>query len=433
MPPDFRRLLVAACTLAALALPVSGSCAADRTVANNSAPNGSAPNRTAPPPGGTAEYPTPTPDRTMPNRTAPSPDGATDSTAPSPEGSGAEVAAPAGPTAYPDSDHHTAEGFHNPDGAAVIVEHNRTAFLRWQWERLMSGLPREVPGGWHPPIVHTDLAPFRARGPQPRIAWLGHDTFLLAIGGALVLTDPQFSGRASPVSWAGPRRQVPLPVALAELPRVDVVLISHNHYDHLDRASVLGLNAQPGGPPLFLVPLGLRAWMRGQGIGNVRELDWWEHVQAAGLTLHLVPAQHFSARTPFDTNATLWGGWIVDHPSFRFYFAGDTGYGPLFREIGRRFAPIDLAAIPIGGYEPRWFMSPVHADPQEAVQIHRDVGARRSVGMHWGTFQLTDEALDEPPRALERALAAARIPPGIFDTFGFGEARLLETRQTAAR
>jgi L-ascorbate metabolism protein UlaG (beta-lactamase superfamily) len=331
--------------------------------------------------------------------------------------------------AVPLAAHHTGRGFRNP-GVPDLV-HNRGAFLRWQWERLLAGLPREVPGGWHPPVTRPDLEPFRARGPQPRIAWLGQDTFLLAIGGALVLTDPQFSERASPVSFIGPRRHVAVPVPLADLPHVDVVVISHNHYDHLDRASVLGLNAQPGGPPLFLVPLGLRAWLRGQGIENVRELDWWEQVQAHGLTLHLVPAQHFSARTPFDTNETLWGGWIVDHPSFRFYFAGDTGYGPLFREIGRRFAPIDLAALPIGSYEPRWFMRPVHIDPEEAVRIHQDVGARRSVGMHWGTFQLTDEALDEPPRALAAALAAAQVPEADFFTLGFGEALALDAHPPA--
>jgi N-acyl-phosphatidylethanolamine-hydrolysing phospholipase D len=327
------------------------------------------------------------------------------------------------------SGHRTANGFRNPGGEAT--PHGPGDLLRWQWERWRNDLPHEVPGGWHPPVVKPDLEPFRARGPEPRIAWLGHDTFLLLIGGTVIMTDPHLTERASPVSFAGPKRQVPAPVAVGELPHVDVVLISHNHYDHLDRGTVLALNGQSGGPPLFLVPLGVKAWMEDQGIRSAQELDWWEQTNARGLTVHFVPAQHFSARTPFDTNRTLWGGWIVDHPSFRFYFAGDTGYDPVFKEIGQRFAPIDLAAIPIGAYEPRWFMRPVHVNPEEAMQIHVDVGARRSVGMHWGTFQLTDEALDEPPKALAAALAAAHLPPDSFVPMGFGEEQVLAPRPVA--
>ncbi len=326
--------------------------------------------------------------------------------------------------------HHTDQGFRNPD--IPDVAHNRGRFLRWQWERLWAGLPREVPGGWHPPVLKPDLEPFRTRGAEPRIAWFGQDTFLLSIGGVLVMTDPHLTDRASPVSFLGPQRQVPLPVRIEDLPPVDVVLISHNHYDHLDLETVQRLNAQPGGAPQFLVPLGLKAWMAEAGIERVVELDWWQHAEVRGLTLVLVPAQHFSARTPFDTNCTLWGGWIVDHPSFRFYFAGDTGYGPLFEEIGRRFAPIDLAALPVGSYEPRWFMSPVHVDPEEAVQIHLDVGARHSVGMHWGTFQLTDEALDEPPRALAAALKKHGVSAETFFLMQFGEVRKLDARPAAA-
>jgi L-ascorbate metabolism protein UlaG (beta-lactamase superfamily) len=280
-------------------------------------------------------------------------------------------------------------------------------------------------------VLKPDLEPFRARGPEPRLAWFGHDTFLLSIGGVLVLTDPHLTGRASPVSFIGPHRYVPLPVRIEDLPRVDVVVISHNHYDHLDLGTVQRLNAQPGGAPQFLVPLGLKAWLAEAGIVRVIELDWWQHAAVGGLTLHLVPAQHFSARTPFDTDRTLWGGWIVDHPSFRFYFAGDTGYGPLFKEIGRRFAPIDLAALPVGSYEPRWFMRSVHIDPEEAVQIHIDVGARRSVGMHWGTFQLTDEALDEPPRALAAALQQHGISAETFFVMQFGEVRGLAAHAVA--
>lgn len=311
------------------------------------------------------------------------------------------------------------------------MRHNRGAFFRWQWERFWAGLPRKVPGGWHPPVLKPDLEPFRARGPEPRLAWFGHDTFLLSIGGVLVMTDPHLTERASPLPF-GFKRQVPSPVEIGELPHIDVVVISHNHYDHLDRGTVQRLNAQPGGPPQFLVPLGLKAWMAEAGIAKVIELDWWQSAEVSGLQLHLVPAWHFSARTPWDTNKTLWGGWIVDHPTFRFFFAGDTGYDTLFKEIGRRFAPIDLAAIAIGAYEPRWFMSPVHINPEEAVKIHLDVGARRSVGMHWGTFQLTDEALDEPLVALAAARSELHVSPEAFFVMQFGEVRRLEPRSEAA-
>jgi N-acyl-phosphatidylethanolamine-hydrolysing phospholipase D len=357
---------------------------------------------------------------------------ATPAVSPTPSPTASPPPAPADPQSslYDDPAlHRTADGFHNPDETPEEQgRRGRVALLRWQWERLWSDLPKKVPGGWRPPVTKPNLAPYRTPGPDPVFTWLGHDTFLLTIGGVVIATDPHLSERASPVTFAGPKRLVPPPVQVGELPHVDLVLVSHNHYDHMDRATLQGLQAQAGGPPLFIVPLGNLHWMTEQGIANVRELDWWEHVEFRGLTVHAVPAQHFSARTPFDTNRTLWSGFIVEHPTFRFYFAGDTGYGPLFKEIGRRFAPIDLAAIPIGAYEPRWFMQPVHADPAEAVKIHEDVGARRSVGMHWGTFQLTDEAMDEPPQALGAALTAAGIPRDAFFVMGFGETRHMAQR-----
>ncbi len=337
------------------------------------------------------------------------------------------------PLAAESQSHHTADGFRNSHPTETPGRSlSRGSFWKWQWERWRDGLPREVPGGWHPPVLKPDGARFAARGPEPLVAWIGHATLLLSIGGTTVLTDPQFSPRASPLSFVGPERRVPPALSLAELPAIDVVVITHNHYDHLDRESVLALNRQPGGPPRFFVPLGLKAWMAGQGISNVVELDWWEQSAWRGLTMTLVPAQHFSARSPFDTNATLWGGWIVDHPSFRFYIAGDTGYSEDFREIGRRFGPIDLAAIPIGAYEPRWFMGQMHVNPEEAVQVHLDVRARASVAMHWGTFPMTDESLDEPPRALAQALARAHVSPESFFTMQFGAVRTLPMHQPAA-
>jgi L-ascorbate metabolism protein UlaG (beta-lactamase superfamily) len=204
------------------------------------------------------------------------------------------------------------------------------------------------------------------------------------------------------------------------------VVISHNHYDHLDRDTVRRLNRQAGGPPTFFVPLALKAWFLEQGISNVTELDWWESRVHMGLTLHLAPVQHWSQRTPWDRDRTLWGAWVIEHPQMRLLFGGDFGYSQDIADLGTRFGSFDLAALPIGAYEPRWFMSIMHVNPEEAVRAHRDLNARYSVGMHWGTFRLTDERLDEPPRKLAEALSAAGIPPERFFLMKHGETRGLE-------
>ncbi|HEX7927256.1 MAG TPA: MBL fold metallo-hydrolase, partial [bacterium] len=300
------------------------------------------------------------------------------------------------------------------------------------WERWRDGLPKEPEGGYRPAVVTPDVAWLKANTTETSITWIGHVTFLYQVGGANVLTDPHFSERASPFSFAGPKRFVPPALALKDLPHIDAVVISHNHYDHLDRASVVALSKQAGGSPLFLVPLGNKAWFEGEGITNVEELDWWQSREVAGLRVTVVPVQHWSSRTPWDRNETLWGGWIIDHPNFRFMFAGDTGYSADFKEIGAKFPGIDLAGIPIGAYEPRWFMKWAHVNPEEAVQIHKDLGARQSVAMHWGTFQLTDETIDEPPKALARALQQADISPERFFVMKFGETRKFPPRTSRA-
>jgi len=210
------------------------------------------------------------------------------------------------------------------------------------------------------------------------------------------------------------------------------VVVSHNHYDHLDAGTVTRLNRQAGGPPRFFVPLGLKAWFASRGVENVSELDWWDHLQHMGLAIHFVPVQHWSARSPWDRNETLWGGWVIEHPALRFFFSGDTGYSKDFADIRSRLGPIDLAALPVGCYEPRWFMKENHVNPEESVQIHRDLGARRSVGIHWGTFRLTDERLDEPPKKLTEALAAAGIPAEQFFLMKHGETRNLDFLMSAA-
>ena len=259
------------------------------------------------------------------------------------------------------------------------------------------------------------------------VTWIGHATALLRIGGMNVLTDPNFSERASPVSWAGPKRQVPTPYAIDQLPHIDAVLISHNHYDHLDEASVLALNQQAGGPPLFLVPAGLGPWFAERGITSVRSLEWWQSERLGPLTVHAVPAHHWSARGLTDRNRSHWAGWVVQGAGKSAYFAGDTGYSQDFTVIGEKLGPFDLALLPVGAYEPRDFMREQHIDPSEAVAIHRDVRAKVSVGIHWGTFDMADEALDAPLTELPRARQQAGLPDSAFRLLTHGETLVLQT------
>ena len=282
--------------------------------------------------------------------------------------------------------------------------------------------------GWKRPTfpkAHNDPAWLAANRTKTTFTWIGHASFLVQLGGLNILTDPVLSRRTSPVQWAGPARLAPLGLTFDALPKIDVVLISHNHYDHLDDPTVRRLAKRDA--PVFVVPLGLGEWFAKRGIGNVTELDWWQSAEPLGLKVHAVPAQHFSGRGAGDRNRTLWCGFVYEKDGQRHYFAGDTGYGPDFADIGTRFAPIDVAMIPIGAYDPRTFMRPVHVDPDEAVRIHQDVGSRLSLAMHWGTVRLTLEPLDEPPARLSAALAAAAIPTDRFAVMAHGETRVIPT------
>lgn len=229
---------------------------------------------------------------------------------------------------------------------------------------------------------------------DPGATWIGHATVLVRLGGVAFITDPVFSKRASPLRFAGPPRLVAPGVPLEALPPLDFALLSHDHYDHTDLPSVRALAAR--GVP-FVVPRGLGALVRRAGARAI-ELGWWDSAEVNGARVHCVPARHFSGRGLFDRNRRLWAGFVVERDARRFYHAGDTGSFDGFAEIGRRFGPLDLAALPIGAYEPRAMMRHVHVTPEEAVQAGLAVGARATLGMHWGTFDLTDEPLDEPPR-----------------------------------
>jgi len=317
--------------------------------------------------------------------------------------------------------HHSPEGFHNSYPGR---EPDMGDFFRWQWNRL-----------WRDEPMHrADLVPWQAtdaealkRSQGLSATWLGHATVLLNSAGVRVLTDPIFSERASPVSWLGPKRLTALPVDPATLPFVDAVVISHNHYDHLDLPSLRRLNAQAGGPPLFIVPLGNAALLKAEGITTVKELDWWDSMTLKdGLRITLVPTQHWSKRQLLgDRNEALWGGYVLQHRGRQAFFAGDTGYSKDFTDIHTRFGAMDFAMIPIGAYAPRDFMQRQHIDPAEAVRIHQDLKSRLSLGIHWGTFILTDEAIQQPPLDLAVALEKAGVASTQFPRWAIGETRQL--------
>lgn len=330
--------------------------------------------------------------------------------------------APAQAPAHDAPSHHVAGGFINPGFAAP--HHRIGDLLRWRWQAWRAGVAG--PEAYDFPLADNDPARLRANRTKPTVTWVGHATLLVQIAGRNVLTDPHFTERASPVSWAGPRRVVPPGLALDDLPPIDLVVISHDHFDSLDEGSIRRLSARPGGDEtVFVVPLGLGPYLREWGAVRVRELDWWEATDAHGLTVTAVPARHWSKRRLWGRNRTLWAGFAVEGPGLKFLFCGDSGYYEGFAEIGRRLGPFDLAAIPIGAYAPRWFMGPYHMDPEEAVRVFRDVGARRAVAMHWGTFVLTDEPLDEPPRRLAEAREGAGLSRDSFRVLAHGETWVL--------
>jgi N-acyl-phosphatidylethanolamine-hydrolysing phospholipase D len=316
------------------------------------------------------------------------------------------------------------------------------AILRWRFDSWRQNLP--PPAQAPTPSIVPDLGFIQSNAKAgarmvPTVTWIGHATVLAQLGGLNVLTDPIFSNRASPLSFVGPARKQKPGLWLHELPHIDLVVISHNHYDHLDEASVKALAAQPGGPPLFIVPLGQKRWFAAIDIHNVVELDWWQSHRLGELEIVLTPVQHWSGRGLTDRMRTLWGGYAMFAPQLHLFFAGDTGYSKDFADIRARFADrqtpergggFDIALLPIGAYEPRWFMQNQHVDPEQAVRVHRDLGAKASLGIHWGTFSLTDEALDEPPQRLARARQAQGLAEGAFFTLALGQTHKLTPRKS---
>ena len=315
---------------------------------------------------------------------------------------------------YPPSDHFDGREFHNLDGAPA--GRPLADLLRWQlFGGRRAAWPQHPPANAVTPALPSDLAP-----DEMAATFIGHSTFLLQFAGGLnVLTDPVWSERVSPVSFAGPRRARPPALAFDDLPPVGLVLVSHGHYDHLDVPTLRRLDERFN--PLFLTGLGNHAFLRGCGLRQVEELDWWQAHRFRGLEVTFTPAQHWSKRSAGERNSTLWGGFWLHAGKLNAYFAGDSGLGRFFTLIRERLGSPDLALLPIGAYEPRWFMREQHMNPQDAVQAHRALGSRRSVAMHFGTFQLTDEAIDQPILDLAAALETAGIDPAEFIVPRFGE------------
>lgn len=311
------------------------------------------------------------------------------------------------------------------DGATF---HNLEPFEHGSIEDVVTFSSTREPGPW-PEWVDEEpghAPPPRVAFGEVRVTFVGHATMLIQVDGVNVLADPIWSTRSSPVGFAGPHRVRAPGLRFTDLPPIDAVIVSHNHYDHLDLPTLVSLKRAHD--PVFVVPLGNKRLLAANGIHRTVELDWWQLTQVGRLRIHAVPAQHFSSRGVCDRNKVLWAGYVLDASEGPVYFAGDTGWGPHFAQIRERFGRPRLAILPIGAYLPRWFMKPIHIDPREAAKAHQVLGAYNSVGMHFDTFALADEARGQAPKDLRRATAELGIDDADFWVLDFGEGRAVPPR-----
>ena len=329
-------------------------------------------------------------------------------------------------TSPPTPPHHRADGgFRNPWPDAEV--RGFKDLLRWRLiDRPKQTIAPNPPYDSFPRMAPSFVSP-RARVGQRTVTWVGHSTLLLQLGPLNVLTDPVWSERASPLKWIGPKRVMSPGIPFESLPEIDVVLLSHNHYDHLDAPTVRRF-ADRFPNASWVCPLRLGSLLRSFGVRHLVERDWWQTVETPIFKATATPAQHFSARGLGDRGDTLWCGWTIAADGVNVYFAGDTALHPEFDQIGSRLGPFDLALIPIGAYEPRWFMRSVHMNPEDAVDAYRSIAAASGrhcpfVPIHWGTFRLTDEPMDEPPRRFAELWAAQGFARELNWTMAVGETR----------
>jgi L-ascorbate metabolism protein UlaG (beta-lactamase superfamily) len=326
--------------------------------------------------------------------------------------------------AYSISDHYDGTHFFNPEPTirTAPAGSKRPSTLRFILRRL-----RRDPTDWEKWPEHVENKSYPApAGEVPAgsadVTFIGHSCFLIRLPGLTVLTDPVFSKRTSPISFAGPKRVRAPGIALKALPKIDLVLLSHNHYDHLDVASLRKLRRRFPGMRI-VTGLGNASFLARKNLPGAVELDWWETHGLGETRITATPARHFAARTLWDRNETLWAGFVLEHRGVKIYFAGDTGYTKFFGEIGRRLGTPDISLLPIGAYEPRWMMSPVHMNPAEAVRAFVDLGGGQAIGMHFGTVQLTGEGFDQPLTDLAAAKREAGVAEDEFITLDVGETR----------
>jgi L-ascorbate metabolism protein UlaG (beta-lactamase superfamily) len=285
--------------------------------------------------------------------------------------------------------HFDGKRFYNPDAPQA---RGFLDVLRWKLTSRAESSPAFISD------VEQLIPPRHVEGNELRVTLVNHSTVLIQQRASVILTDPIWSQRASPVAWAGPKRRRKPGVQMDDLPPIDAVLISHDHYDHLDLSTLRRLAAR--GHSTFIIAARGARLLRSERIEPVHELDWGESLTLSGFTVNCVPALHFSSRGIFDRNKTLWCGYAIEYPERLVYFAGDTGFGSHFAQIREKFGSPQLALLPIGAYEPRWFMSPVHMTPEEALRAHEILGAKTSIAIHHGTFQLADDGIDTPKRQL---------------------------------
>lgn len=313
---------------------------------------------------------------------------------------------------YPVTDHYDGEKFFNPQ---VNTDKPFSDLIKWNLNRPPNLWPNSIENSKKPEVVS------QVEDNKAVVTFINHVTFLIQVKGLNILTDPLFSDRTSPVQFAGPKRIRRPGLELDQLPKIDLVLVSHNHYDHMDLPSLEKLYKKFN--PLFILPLGNEKYLKSFSKNvNTIELDWWGKTKIKESSVTLVPALHWSARGLFDRRDALWGGFVFEMNKFKIYFVGDSGYKEdLFKEIYNRFGPMDLSFIPIGAYEPRWFMKVAHMNPEEAVLVHKDVQSKKSIGMHFGTFKLTDENFEQPEIDLLNAKKKYQVED--FMTLEVGETK----------